>query len=140
VVSPQIVLENTSESKESGDYVLGMLMETNTEGLRVLVGGQPLTGEVLFAGLPFGGTKTVVEVYRSGLRKYDFTEQPITLYLASACDGNIKATIDLKPQFLKTCALVEFHSSIKTFAVTPSSASYAQILALTCKHTHFFCV
>ncbi len=99
-------------------------METNTEGLRVLVGGQPLTGEVLFAELPFGGTKTVVEVYRSGLRNYDFTGQPITLYLASACDDNIKATINLKPQFLKTCAPVEFHSSIKTFAVTPSLASY----------------
>jgi hypothetical protein len=121
LVSPQIVLENTSESDEPGDYVLGMQMDSNTEGLRVLIGGQPLTGEVLFAGLPFGGTKTVVEVYRSGLRKYDFTEQPITLYLASACDGDIKSTIRLKPQYLKTCAPVEFHSSNKTFAVTPSS-------------------
>ncbi len=122
LISPQIVLENSSESKEPGDYVLGMQKESNTEGLRVLIGGQPLTGEVLFAGLPFGGTKTVVEVYRSGLRKYDFTEQPITLYLASACDGDIKSTIKLKPQFLKTCAPVEFHNSIKTFALPPSSS------------------
>jgi hypothetical protein len=110
--------------------VLGMQKETNTEGLRVLIGGQPLTGEVLFAGLPFGGTKTVVEVYRSGLRIYDFTGQPITLYLASACDSDIKSTINLKPQFLKICAPVEFHSSIKTFAVTPSS-SYARVCSLS---------
>ncbi len=122
LVSPQIVLENTSQSNEPGDYVLGMQKESNTEGLRVLVGGQPLTGEVLFAGLPFGGTKTAVEVYRSGLRNYDFTNQPITLYFASACDGKIKATIRLKPQFLKTCALVEFHRSVEPFTITPSSS------------------
>jgi hypothetical protein len=99
-----------------------MNMSTNTEGLRVLVGGQPLTSEILFAGLPFGGTKTVVEVYRTGIHNYDFTENPITLYMSSACDSSITASIKLKPQFLKKCALVEFHSSVKSFAITPTSS------------------
>ena len=109
--------------------MFGMHKETNTEGLRVYVGGQSLSTEILFGGLPFGGTKTVVEVYRSGLRHYDFIEAPIVLYLASACDASIASTIKLKPQFLKTCARVEFHSSIKTFAITPAS-SLATVLLI----------
>ncbi len=116
------MLENTSESKEPGDYILGLRKSSNTEGLRVLVGGQSLNTDILFKNLPFGGTKTVVEVYRTGLRNYDFTGAPIVLYMAPACQQNRVSTLGLKPQFLKTCALVEFHSSLKTFTITPSSS------------------
>ena len=116
------MLENTSESNEEGDlYALSMKRHTNTDGLKVLVGGQPLTSSILFPHFPFGGTKVVVEVFR-GPNMYDYTSRPITLAWGTACqDDIIMSFIDLKPQFLKPCAQVEFHHSNKTFAVTPAS-------------------
>jgi hypothetical protein len=118
----QIVLENTSESNEEGDlYALQLQKDTNTDGLRVYVGGQTLNGIMYFPHFPFGGTKVVVEVFR-GPYVYDYTSQPITLIWSTGCqDDIIVSRIQLKPQFLKPCAKVEFHSTNVTFAITPSS-------------------
>ncbi len=112
------MLENTSESEEEGDYVLGVDAGSNPEGLRVLVGGQPLTSEVRLRYLPFGGTKTVVEVYRTGEHVYDFSQTPLVLYMASACQDTMRAEINLKPVFLRTCAPIDFHNSMQTFAAS----------------------
>ncbi len=116
------MLENTSESNEEGDlYALKLKQSTNTEGLKVFVGGQPLTSTLYFPHFPFGGTKVVVEVFR-GPNVYDYTSQPITLIWSTGCqDDIIVTTIKLKPQYLKPCAKVEFHSTNVTFAITPSS-------------------
>ncbi len=116
------MLENTSESNEEGDlYALQLKRDTNTDGLKVLVGGQPLTTIMYFPHFPFGGTKVVVEVFR-GPKVYDYTSQPITLIWATGCqDDIIQSFIQLKPQYLKPCAKVEFHSTNVTFAITPSS-------------------
>jgi hypothetical protein len=118
----QIVLENTSESNEEGLlYSLQLKRDTNTDGLKVFVGGQPLTTRMYFPRFPFGGTKVVVEVFR-GPNVYDYTSKPITLVWGSGCqDKVIQSLIQLKPQFLKPCAKVEFHSTNVTFAITPSS-------------------
>ena len=122
----QIVLENTSESNEEGDlYALQLKRDTNTDGLKVFVGGQPLTSIMYFPHFPFGGTKVVVEVFR-GPNMYDYTSKPITLIWSTGCqDDIIISFIQLKPQFLKPCAKVEFHSTNVTFAITPTS--YASI-------------
>ncbi len=114
------MLENTSESEEDGDYVLSVQMDTNQDGLRIYVGGQALVNKLLFSGLPFGGTKVVVEVYRGPLM-YDYSNNPITLVLESACDGDIFKLIQLKPSFLKPCAKVVFHSSQQPFAISPTT-------------------
>ncbi len=118
----QLVLENTSESSEEGDlYALQLQKDTNTDGLKVYVGGQTLNGIMYFPHFPFGGTKVVVEVFR-GPNMYDYTSQPITLIWSTGCqDDIIISFIELKPQFLKPCAKVEFHSTNVTFAITPSS-------------------
>jgi hypothetical protein len=113
-------LENTSESNEEGDFVLGLANDANSDGVKVFVGGQSLSGPVLFGGFQFGGIKVVVEIFR-GPYVYDYTTKPITLIWGSACDGNIEARIQLKPRYLKPCAKVEFHSTNVTFAITPSS-------------------
>jgi hypothetical protein len=95
--------------------------DTNTDGLKVFVGGQPLTSIMYFPHFPFGGTKVVVEVFR-GPNMYDYTSQPITLIWSTGCqDDIIVSRIQLKPQYLKPCAKVEFHSTNVTFAITPSS-------------------
>ena len=58
-------------NKRGGDvYALGLKKETNTEGLRIYVGGQALSDQLLFRHLVFGGYKTVVEVFR-GPNFYD---------------------------------------------------------------------
>ncbi len=116
----KIILENTSESKESGYYTLTMKRHTNTDGLKVLVGGQPLSTALAFISFPFGGTKVVVEVFR-GPNMYDYSLHPITLVWSPTCPDSKSATLNLKPQFLKPCAQVEFHHSNKTFAVGPTS-------------------
>ncbi len=116
----QIVLENTSASQEEGDYTLGLQLDANTDGLRVYVSGQALSSTLSFGGFPFGGAKVVVEVFR-GPYIYDYSNNPITLVWASACDGSISSTINLTPSYLKPCAKVEFHSSLKTFAVSPTT-------------------
>ena len=118
----QIVLENTSQSNEEGDlYALQLQKHTNTDGLKVYVGGQTLNGIMYFPHFPFGGTKVVVEVFR-GPNMYDYTSQPITLIWSTGCqDDIIVSRIQLKPQYLKPCAKVEFHSTNVTFAITPSS-------------------
>jgi hypothetical protein len=113
------VLENTSSTSEEGDYVLGLTMSTNTEGLRIYVGGQGLANEIMFGGIPFGGIKTIVEVFR-GPNYYDYSNMPLELYWGSGCqDDQIMSTIKLKPTFLKPCAKVEFHHDLQTFAITP---------------------
>ena len=118
----QLVLENTSESSEEGDlYALQLQKDTNTDGLKVYVGGQTLNGIMYFPHFPFGGTKVVVEVFR-GPNMYDYRSQPITLIWSTGCqDDIIVSRIQLKPQYLKPCAKVEFHSTNVTFAITPSS-------------------
>ncbi len=116
----QIVLENTSESNEAGDYVLQLQEDTNTNGLKVFIGGQSLSSSVVFNNFPFGGTKVVVEVFR-GPNIYDYISKPITLVWGSVCDDSISDRVQLKPQYLKPCAKVEFHSTNVTFAITPSS-------------------
>ena len=95
-------------------------MNSNQEGLQVLVSGQPLVNGIQFNSFPFGGYKVTVEVYR-GPTVYDYTSIPITFFWTSQCDGNIFATIALKPAFLKECAKVEFHQTFKTFNIGPSS-------------------
>ncbi len=115
------MLENTSESNEEGDmYALQLKKDTNSNGLKVFVGGQPLTSVMYFPHFPFGSTKVVVEVFRGPL-EYDYTNQPITLLWGSACDSSINSSIQLKPQYMKPCAKVEFHSTNTTFAITPLS-------------------
>ncbi len=114
------MLENTSESKESGYYTLSMKRSTNTDGLKVYVGGQPLAASLAFGSFPFGGSKVVVEVFR-GPNVYDYTSHPITLIWSQTCFDSKSASLNLKPQFLKPCAQVELHHSNKTFAVTPAS-------------------
>jgi hypothetical protein len=113
-------LENTSSTKEEGDYTLGLQMDANTDGLRVFVSGQALSSTLSFSSFPFGGAKIVVEVYR-GPYMYDYSNNPITLVWGSACDSDITSTINLSPSYLKPCAKVEFHSSLKTFAISPTT-------------------
>jgi hypothetical protein len=115
-------LENTSETNEEGDvYALGLKKETNQDGLKIFVGGQPLSDQILFRHFPFGGYKTIVEVFR-GPNVYDYSATPIELYWGSGCqDDLIMSTIMLRPMFLKTCAKVEFHHDLQTFAISPSS-------------------
>ena len=118
----QIILENTSPTDEEGDvYVLGLKKETNQDGLKIFVGGQPLSDQILFRHFPFGSSKAVVEVFR-GPKVFDYSASPIELYWGSGCqDDVIISTISLKPMFLKTCAKVEFHHDLQTFAISPSS-------------------
>ena len=98
-------------------YALGLRKETNTEGLRIYVGGQPLSNEIVFRHFPYGSFKVVVEVYR-GPHMYDYSNNPVTLYWGTACqDDIIVKTIDLKPVFLKECGKAEFHSSLQSFTL-----------------------
>ncbi len=123
-IHPQILLNNESASGEEGLlYVLQLKQDTNKNGLKVFVGGQPLTSKLYFPHFLYGSAKVVVEVFR-GPNVFDYINNPITLIWGSACQDEITvSTIALKPQFLKPCAKVEFHSSIssKPFAITPSS-------------------
>ena len=99
-------------------YALQLQKDTNTDGLRVYVGGQTLNGIMFFPHFPFGGTKVVVEVFR-GPKFYDYSNAPIRLNWNSLCDYYVKfSSIELRPTFFQPCAKVEFHDTLKTFAIT----------------------
>jgi hypothetical protein len=116
----QVVLENTSPTKESSTYTLELFKASNSSGLKVFVGGQPLTTTMRFPSFPFGGAKVVIEVFR-GPTEFDYLAKPITLMWSSACQDDIATSIQLRPQYLKPCAKVEFHSTNVTFAISPTS-------------------
>ncbi len=78
-----------------------------------------MVSSVLFAAFPFGSSKVMVEVFR-GPNHYDYSNIPITLKWGSVCDGNIVSSIALKPIFFQPCAKVEFHDTLKTFALDDS--------------------
>ena len=119
----QVDLINSSPTEEEGDlYMFQMKQHTNTDGLRVYVGGQSLTGPIMFPHFPFGSFQLVIEVYR-GPHVFDYTQQPLEFIWSSGCqDDFIVSFIKLRPSFLKMCAKVEFHHDNQTFALT--SASY----------------
>ncbi len=117
---------------------MGLKKDTNTEGLRIIVGGQPLANEILYRHFPFGSFKTVVEVYRVS-NQYDYTTTPITLYWGSACqDDIIIAYLDLKPQFLKPCAVAQFHNSISSFALDATKYVFSYVISLIIAHGFTF--
>ncbi len=120
------MLENTSEANDESDYTLNAKLEFNHEGLRIFVGGQPLIGEIVFKRFPFGAHKIVVEVFR-GPNHYDYSNAPITLNWNSMCDYYvIYSSIQLRPTYFQPCAKVEFHDTIKTFAISK------EYVVLTC--------
>jgi hypothetical protein len=119
-------LTNSSPTEEEGDYILQLKKETNNDGLRVFVGGQSLSSSLKFPSYPYGAYKVIVEVYR-GPREYNYADKPITLEWRSECDETITSSISLSPTYLKPCAKVEFHSTLKTFAFFPYSG-YGQLL------------
>ncbi len=114
------MLENTSETNEESDFTLNAKLQFNHEGLRIFVGGQPLIGEIIFKRFPFGANKIVVEVFR-GPNFYDYSNAPIQLNWNSMCDYYvIYSSIELRPTFFQPCAKVEFHDTLKTFALDDS--------------------
>ncbi len=88
---------------------------SNTGGLSVYVGDQPLTGRLVLS-LEYGSFSISVQVFR-GPSQYEY--EPITINFESLCDGDTFSTsIDLTVSYIPTCARAEFHKNFRTFAVS----------------------
>ncbi len=89
---------------------------SNTEGLAVYVGGQPLTDHIFFYELDYGSFSVTIEVFR-GPSLFEY--EPITIKFESLCDDDAFSTsIDLTVSYIRTCARAEFHKNFRTFAVS----------------------
>ncbi len=126
----QLEVQQASQTGDASNYELDLIESTNTDGLRVYVGGQLLQPNLYLVNLNPGAYDMVVEVFR-GPELYSY--EPIQLIFQSTCDmAQVFTTVLLTVSYVRTCARAEFYSNFQTFAVT--AAQYVIIICIRYQH------
>ena len=94
----ELVVVNDAETKEASDDELYVRADTNTDGLRLYIDGEPLVDSMPFNDFEYGSAKLTLEVERGPfLYAYGFRSQ---------CDGYVAEEVDLEVDFLQPCSTV----------------------------------